>query len=183
MVICTYDEHTFGIRNAGGRPVSTSTVPKRDPAVRRRQRHTGHRRAEPGSYAFRPGGRADRQGPGAGIHRSRPTYARCDDPRVAARTAALRRRHVLLAMVAIALLLALASPWSGRGQTGLTAPGPTAAGTTLSPHSTYTVQPGDTLWSIAERLDPQGDPRPTMTTLSRQVGSDTVRPGERLVLP
>jgi Tfp pilus assembly protein FimV len=54
---------------------------------------------------------------------------------------------------------------------------------TLSAHSAYVVQPGDTLWSIAERLDPQADPRPVMNALARQVGGDTVRPGERLLLP
>jgi len=39
------------------------------------------------------------------------------------------------------------------------------------------------LWSIVERLAPQGDPRPAVTTLSEQLGGDTVRPGERLLLP
>ncbi len=81
------------------------------------------------------------------------------------------------------LVLLLASPWSGRGQTGLTAPGPTPVASALSPHSVYVVQPGDTLWSIAERLDPQGDPRPAMTAMSNEIGHDTVRPGERLLLP
>jgi hypothetical protein len=100
-----------------------------------------------------------------------------------ARAAAVRRRHLLLAVLAVALLACLALPWSGAGKAALARPGPTPVGSTLSPHSVYVVQPGDTLWSIAERLDPQGDPRPTMATLAAQVGGDIVRPGERLVLP
>jgi nucleoid-associated protein YgaU len=83
--------------------------------------------------------------------------------------------------VAIGLLVALAAPWSGRADGGLATPGPAQA--TLSAHAVYIVQPGDTLWSIAERLDPAGDPRPTMTALSEQAGGDTLRPGERLILP
>ena len=45
------------------------------------------------------------------------------------------------------------------------------------PTPTYVVQPGDTLWSIAERLDPTGDPRPVVAQLAAQVGGDTVVPG------
>jgi hypothetical protein len=45
------------------------------------------------------------------------------------------------------------------------------------------VQPGDTLWSIALRLDPSGDPRPIVQRLEQQVGGDTVQAGERVVLP
>jgi spore germination protein YaaH len=48
---------------------------------------------------------------------------------------------------------------------------------------TYTVRPGDTLWSIAERVDPASDPRPLMARLASQTGSDTVVPGEQILLP
>ncbi len=50
-------------------------------------------------------------------------------------------------------------------------------------HASYVVRPGDTLWSIAARLDPTGDPRPVVAKLEAQVGGDTVVPGEQLVLP
>jgi nucleoid-associated protein YgaU len=151
------------------------------PGVRRPRPHPTYRRAEPGTDVFRPGDLAERPVGGVGTHRTRRSYARCDNPRAAARAAAVRRRHILLGVLALVLLLVLASPWSGRGSDGLTAPGP--AQPTLTAHATYIVQRGDTLWSIAERLSPEGDPRPLMTAMSAQVGGDTLRPGERLILP
>jgi hypothetical protein len=45
------------------------------------------------------------------------------------------------------------------------------------------VQPGDTLWTIAQRLDPAGDPRATTDALAAQVGGDSVVPGEHIALP
>jgi LysM repeat protein len=47
----------------------------------------------------------------------------------------------------------------------------------------YTVQPGDSLWTIAERLDPSADPRPLVVQLAAQTGSATVVPGEKIDLP
>jgi hypothetical protein len=78
------------------------------------------------------------------------------------------------------LLLALALPLSGTG--GNSHATGSALAETGRPVS-YVVQPGDTLWSIAERVDPTGDPRPLVARLAAQTGSDTVVPGERLVLP
>jgi len=169
--------------------VTTVAAPLREPApngepgVRRRRRHPTHRHPDVATRAFRPVDEPRRRPPAGAGHRRRSTGSRCDDPRAAARAAALRRRHVLLAVVAVGLLVALAVPWAGKGSDALSAPGPVATGTALSPHTVYVVQRGDTLWSIAERLDPQGDPRPVMTALSAEAGGDTVRPGERLLLP
>ena len=92
---------------------------------------------------------------------------------------AVRRRRTLLAVIGI-LLIGLALPLSGTGGRSH------AAGSALSESSTpfvYTVQPGDTLWSIAQRLDPSADPRPLVARLTTQTGSDTVIPGERITLP
>ena len=101
-------------------------------------------------------------------------------PRPRRRTSpAVRRRRTLLAVMGL-LLLGLALPLSGTGGHSHT------TGSALAGNGgvvTYTVRPGDTLWSIAERLDPASDPRPLMVRLATQTGSDTVVPGEQIVLP
>jgi nucleoid-associated protein YgaU len=95
----------------------------------------------------------------------------------------VRRRRVLLGTVAAGLLAVLALPWSGTGGKTLATPGSALAGDSIAHHVRYVVQPGDTLWSIATRLDPTGDPRPVVALLAARLGSDAVKPGERVVLP
>ncbi len=94
-------------------------------------------------------------------------------------SAAVRRRRALFALMA-GLLAVLALPLSGTGghshPTGSVSAGNLVAGV-------YTVQPGDSLWSIAARLDPSADPRPMVARLADQTGSDTVTPGEHIDLP
>jgi hypothetical protein len=93
----------------------------------------------------------------------------------------VRRRRVVLGTVVAGLLGALALPWGGAGGHTITTSAP--AGAAVAHHAGYVVRPGDTLWSIAERLDPSGDPRPVVAQLAAEVGSDTVVPGEHVVLP
>jgi LysM repeat protein len=47
----------------------------------------------------------------------------------------------------------------------------------------YVVQPGDTFWAIARRLQPGGDPRPLVARLVAAHGSPALVTGERLSLP
>jgi hypothetical protein len=44
----------------------------------------------------------------------------------------------------------------------------------------YVVQPGDNLWSIAQRLAPGGDPRPVVRNLRDRVGHAELNVGDRL---
>lgn len=47
----------------------------------------------------------------------------------------------------------------------------------------YVVRPGDTLWSIASRLEPGGDPRALVAELGSQTHGATLMPGTVLHLP
>lgn len=93
-----------------------------------------------------------------------------------------RRRRLaaalLVATVAAALVLAAGGLLASFGGGPLTAserPG--------APAAVYVVQPGDTFWEIARRLDPAGDPRPLVARLVAAHGSPVLVPGERLALP
>ena len=49
--------------------------------------------------------------------------------------------------------------------------------------SGYVVQPGDTLWSIARRLQPEGDLRPLVDQLVDLNGGTDLAVGQRLPIP
>jgi hypothetical protein len=62
-------------------------------------------------------------------------------------------------------------------------PGGVPAGASGEP-VVYVVQPGDTLWAIAERFSPEGiDVRHTVDRLSDAAGGALLQPGQRIVLP
>jgi hypothetical protein len=92
---------------------------------------------------------------------------------------AVRRRRALLAGAGL-LVIGLALPLGGTGGSSH------ATGSALAENGRtveYTVRPGDSLWSIAERVDPTGDPRPLVAKLASQTGSYGVQPGERIAVP
>lgn len=49
--------------------------------------------------------------------------------------------------------------------------------------TTIDVAAGDTFWSIASRLQPEGDPRPLVDRLVASHGGATLKAGERLSVP
>ena len=49
--------------------------------------------------------------------------------------------------------------------------------------SVVIVQPGDTLWSLARDVQPDGDIRPLVAQLSRAHGGSSLRSGERIAVP
>lgn len=93
-------------------------------------------------------------------------------PRTRAARLTPRGRAVLLGgllvlVVAVSWVLALASA--------------TASG----PSRVVTVQPGDSLWTIAAAVDPSGDPRVLVYDIKQRNGlvDSVVTPGQVLVLP
>jgi hypothetical protein len=106
--------------------------------------------------------------------------------------AVYRRRRLLAAglfLVAIAAALVLAQLiQAGIGGGPLTttgAPAAQAGGPAMIPAGTrfYVVRPGDTIWSVADRLDPNGDERPLVDVLQRELKGSTLYPGEQIPLP
>lgn len=47
----------------------------------------------------------------------------------------------------------------------------------------YVVRPGDTLWSLAKKLEPGRDPRALMDQLIAETGSPVIHPGQRIRVP
>ena len=74
----------------------------------------------------------------------------------------------------------LALPLGGSGGGSHTAGSAAAA---IAAGTTYTVESGDTLWSIAQRVDPSGDPRPLVERMAAEIGTYQVVPGEHVAIP
>ncbi len=90
-----------------------------------------------------------------------------------------RGRLVLVALVAV-LAFALVS----LGQVAASA-GPADGGTGEPVSATWVVQPGETLWMIAERVDPDTDPRETVARIvaMNDLPGSSVQAGQELEIP
>ena len=90
-----------------------------------------------------------------------------------------RGRAVLMALIALPIVV---------GALVFALNGGVAAATGEQNHATFqyvTVQPGDSLWSVAERLAPNADPRNVIADLVSLNGleSAVVTPGQQLAVP
>ena len=111
---------------------------------------------------------------------TRPTLPR---PRlvVVPPPAVFRRRRVLVAGVLLVVFV-LAALAVGRVATVLG--GAPASVPEHRPGAVdHVVQPGDTLWSIAQSLQPGGDVRPLVQGLARANGGPELIVGQRLEVP
>lgn len=88
-----------------------------------------------------------------------------------------RGRVLLAALLAIPLAIGIAAIGAGLG----------ANATDSDPVALHyvTVQSGDSLWSIANRVAPKADPRDAVAELERVNGLDSavLQPGQRLAIP
>lgn len=81
---------------------------------------------------------------------------------------------------ALAALVAFAGLWFGAGALRATQNAPAGAG---GREIVYVARPGDTLWAIATRLDPAGDPVEVVATLAAELHGAALRPGTVLTVP
>jgi Tfp pilus assembly protein FimV len=60
---------------------------------------------------------------------------------------------------------------------------PSGPGAGVATRTFYVAQPGDTLWSIARRLQPDGDIRALVDALVRINGGAALDVGQRVLIP
>jgi hypothetical protein len=87
-----------------------------------------------------------------------------------------RRRRLAVVAVVVGLLLGLAS--FGRQADATPTAEAEAAEAVL-----VVVQPGDTLWTIAQTLAPERDVRPLVSELTEIAGGASIQPGQLLRVP
>lgn len=105
--------------------------------------------------------------------------------RPAQRVLARRRRTVLGVLGTTVFGCVALAGGLGTGSTTHSPPTRSATSLGMAPVGAklYVVQPGDTLWLIANRLVGNGDPRPLMQSLAPQLPGGVLQVGQRLVLP
>jgi hypothetical protein len=88
-----------------------------------------------------------------------------------------RGRLVLLALGALLLFVAVSAGRSGSQAATYTESGPSL--------QQVTVQSGDTLWSVAQRIAPRNDPREVVAQIQRinHLHGAALRAGQQLLLP
>jgi len=85
------------------------------------------------------------------------------------------RRRIAAVGIAVGMLAVA-------GKAGAALGGPSLAGPPRSPSTvTYVVQPGDSLWAVAQRLAPGKDPRPIVDQLAKVRHGADLQPGETIV--
>jgi len=86
-----------------------------------------------------------------------------------------------VAVAAVGTLLGAGS-LAGAEQAGRPAAPAPVAQAQLPAAASYVVQPGETLWSLARRLQPEGDVRPLVARLRVASGGGPIVPGQRIHL-
>lgn len=103
-------------------------------------------------------------------------------PRPTAAPPGLVINGVLAALLGLAVLVALVGFGGGAAATDPLQPA-SSDSEVVDTIEVYVVQPGDTLWSIAARLRPDGaDLRPIIDYLDRAAGGSRLDVGQRIII-
>ena len=86
------------------------------------------------------------------------------------------RRRLVVALLVVALVLVMARAGAALG--GSTPPAPERH--PAQQVASTVVRPGDSLWTVAERLAPGDDPRPVVDALSEARHGTVLTPGETI---
>ena len=114
---------------------------------------------------------------------ARPRLALVGEPRAAGRRsprttrATYRRRRIVAVVLALGIVVAVGKAGVALGGAPLVTPERPPASSTLT---SFVVRPGDSLWTIAQRIAPGADPRPIVDALARDRGNAPLRPGETI---
>lgn len=90
------------------------------------------------------------------------------------------RRRAVVALIVAALVLVMAQAGAALGGSTPAAPERHPAGQVVDPSAGTVVRPGDSLWTVAQRLAPGDDPRPIVDALSEARHGTVLTPGETI---
>ncbi len=91
------------------------------------------------------------------------------------------RRRAVAAVLGVALVLVAAQAGGALGGSPLAVPERRPAVSEAAGTIRYVVEPGDSLWSIAETLAPGEDPRPVVDALAEARRGAPLIPGETII--
>jgi hypothetical protein len=117
--------------------------------------------------------------------RQRPTtlsrrHAVAAGPARVVSTATYWKRRLVVVLLAVALVLVMARAGGALGGITPAAPERHPAQSSITEAASTVVRPGDSLWSVAERLAPDSDPRPVVDALSEARHGTVLTPGETI---
>ena len=92
-----------------------------------------------------------------------------------------RRRRVAVLFAVLSVVAVPGVVLATAGTQPSTIPTASAPAAAVTP-AVYVVQPGDTLWSIAHKVNSSADPREVVDKLVQLNGSAALQPGQRLRL-
>lgn len=106
-----------------------------------------------------------------------PSVRACREHGSPAPSVRLTRRARLIVLLVITAAVVVLGPWRAIAS----AP----EGVVPQGWSTVVVQPGDTLWTLAERIDPAGDPRVIVADIKQanSLANSAIAPGQVLTVP